>query len=437
MERRAGTVIAASYVGAISIGSLLVLFYGLLGSKGNSFSTAALIALPSTLFICEALYSRYRPRLNLVDFIFCCFLFAVAVSFLTNELSAKTRDIALLILCAFLAYPSARVIRYCQISKILLYCFWLSASILIVGTSATLYDLAFSLGERPIVLGFDHTVSVLSLSLAYFAISSIYQIQGWKSATAFFAMILIAISAFTFAASLVRFSLVATAVALLLAFFLNPRKFTFACILVFSVSAGAGLVARSDLTSVMLGYIAEFPKQESDINPNEPKFRGSININPTYQTRPADLSSQQAVMPSCRLKVNLRNSVVIREALYLDALSLAPTVGFFGYGLSSFSKMGCLPGYEVHNLFVQAIIEFGWFGGISFFLLLMIPFWRLFPVARKNADIAFMITLYAFMIMIDMAYGGINRELPLFVSVGAMVGILTTRTNYQPKASPV
>ena len=438
MKRCAGTIVAASFVGAISIGSLLVLIYGLLGTKGNSFFSAALLALPSVLFICQALYLRYRPRLDPVDLIFCCFLFAVVVSFLTNESSAGAKDIGLLLLCAVLAYPSARVIQCCQIDKIRLCCFWLSAGILIVGTSATLYELAFSPGdERPIVFGFDHTVNVLSLSLAYLVISAIYQIQQWKSAAGFFALIVIAVSTSAFAASQIRFSLVAAAAALLLALFLNPRKFTCACILVFAVSAGAGLLARSNLSSVMLGYITELPKQESEINPSEPKFHGSINVDPRYQTPPSDLSPQQATMPSCRLKVNLRNSVVIREALYLDALSLAPTVGLFGYGLSSFSKMGCLSGFEVHNLFVQAIVEFGWVGGISFFLLLMVPFWRLFPLARKQPEIAFMTTLYAFLILVDMAYGGINRELPLFVSVGAMVGILRTRTNCRPEPSPV
>jgi hypothetical protein len=434
MERRAATVVAASFVVAISIESLLVLVYGALGIKGNSLFSATLLALPSMLFICEALYSRYRPRLDPVDLVFCCFLSAVAVSFLTNEPNAKTKDVALLILCSVVAYPSARVVRYCHIDKIRLYCFWLSAGILTVGTSATLYDLVFFPNvERPIVFGFDHTVTVLSLSLAFFAISSIFQIQRWKSATGFFALLLIAVSTSTFAASQIRFSLVATTAAFLLALFFKPREFTCACILVFAVSAAAGLFARSDLTSVMLSYMTELPKQKADITPSEePKFHGSINIDPRYQTIPPDLSSQQEAMPSCKLRVNLRNSVVIREALYLDALALAPTVGFFGYGLDSFSKMGCLSGYEVHNLFVQAIVEFGWFGGISFFLLLAIPFWRLLPLARKKPDIAFMTTLYAFLILIDMAYGGINRELPLFVCVGAMVGILAARANCQP-----
>ena len=450
----AGTMIAASFVGAISIAPLLVVIYGFLGRRGDSLATAALIALPSVLFICAALYARYRPRLDLADLCFCGFLFAVLISFLTNQMSVTAKDITLLILTAVLAYPSGRVVQVCQIKLIRLYCFWISAGILILGTTATLYNLAFfSWGvERPIVFGFDHTVSVLSLSLGYFVICSIYQVQRWKSATALFSTALIAISAFVFAASLVRFSLIATALAITLAAVLSPRRFTFLCMLVFSISTAAGLAAQSSLTTVMMGYIAEVPKQAGEAklpkhrdeaelpklgdelelpkhagNINSRESRKDIDTTPNYLIVPLDITPQQSAMPSCKLKVNLRNSVVIREVLYLDALALAPTVGLFGYGLNSFSRMGCLRGYEVHNVVVQAFMEFGWFGGISFCMLLTIPFWRLFPLAWKDPDVGFMFVLCGFIVLIDMAHGRLNTELPLFVSIGAIVGVLTTR----------
>ena len=437
MERRAGIIMAASFVGAISIAPLQVLIYGSLGFQGSSLVTAALISLPSILFICAALYARYKPRLDFVDLSFFCLLLAILFSFLTNKTSAERKDIILLILTVVLAYPSGRVIQFCQIGVIRLYCFWVSAGILIFGTTATLYTLLSSPwgNGRPLVFGFGHAVNVLSLSLGYFAICSIYQIQRWKSPTGFWTVVLLALSAFIFATSLVRFALIATAAAIVLGLTLPPRKFNWLYILVFSISVGAGLAAQSNRASIMLGYIVELPKQEGDteipkhegaINPTSTS-RSNLNTAPTYLIPPPDISQQQAAMPSCILKVNLKNSVVIREVLYLDAFALAPTAGFFGYGLGSFSRMSCLPGHEVHNLLLQAIVEFGWFGGISFFMLLAIPFWRLFPLARKDADAAFMFTLFGFIVLIDMVHGGLNRELPLFVSIGAVVGILASR----------
>jgi len=140
-------------------------------------------------------------------------------------------------------------------------------------------------------------------------------------------------------------------------------------------------------------------------------------------------------MPSCTLKVNLRNSVVIREALYMDAIALAPSVGLFGYGLGAFSELGCLRGYEVHNVLVQAIVELGWLGGGALIGLLLVSLWRAWKMSKTDSELQFLLFLCCFILLVDIAHGGLNRELPLFISIGALNGATSLKRKNSLKLS--
>ena len=71
-------------------------------------------------------------------------------------------------------------------------------------------------------------------------------------------------------------------------------------------------------------------------------------------------------LPSCRLAVNMRNSIAIRKALAKDAIYLIPMAGLLGLGLDNFMKLSCIKANEVHVSILQVAVEFGWLGCIFF-----------------------------------------------------------------------
>ena len=125
-----------------------------------------------------------------------------------------------------------------------------------------------------------------------------------------------------------------------------------------------------------------------------------------------------------------------------DVIALLPTAGWFGYGLGSFGTLGCLAGFEVHNLFAQAVIEFGWPAGLALVALFGFPLLRLFPIACRDPSVRAMLCIFVFFILIGLAHGDISRSLATFAMVGALVGVeqtgasrATFRANREPLSS--
>lgn len=125
--------------------------------------------------------------------------------------------------------------------------------------------------------------------------------------------------------------------------------------------------------------------------------------------------------PSCTANVNMGDSVAIREALIGDALWLLPSAGLFGFGFGNFASMTCLE-TEVHNSYLQALVEFGWISGICVVATLLISFYMLIPHYRSNDGARFAISGLTYVAMLSAAHGILSEDRLLF----AMLGIAAT-----------
>ena len=134
-----------------------------------------------------------------------------------------------------------------------------------------------------------------------------------------------------------------------------------------------------------------------------------------------------AEMPSCRLAVNTRNSVAIRQALARDAIHLIPTAGLVGNGLDSFLRFSCIKAHQVHISFLQWAVEFGWLGGIFFVLLIGMVIHRLAPFVKEDGAIRFILCSLVFVVLVSLAHGRISRDTALFALLGCAVGVCDLR----------
>jgi cell division protein FtsW (lipid II flippase) len=200
---------------------------------------------------------------------------------------------------------------------------------------------------------------------------------------------------------MVRFVFIAIATALLVAAFLaEPKQRKFMALIIFAVllSIAAGLAARLDKAKVFADYVFE------------------ENIITGEMTRP----------PSCNMHVNLNNSIATRKALSADALFLIPRSGALGSGLDSFMRLSCIKNSEVHNSILQAFVEFGWLGGFSFLLLIVVSVGMLLPIARQSRGKRFLFSCLPYVILLAIVYGRISQDMLLFALLGAANGLIET-----------
>ena len=139
--------------------------------------------------------------------------------------------------------------------------------------------------------------------------------------------------------------------------------------------------------------------------------------------------------PSCDLQINIKNSVAIRKALALDAIYLAPASGLFGTGLDSFMKFSCVKLTEVHNSLLQAVVEFGWLGGVLLLGLAGFSMASIVPLAKQGRVPLFLFSSLAFLILISMAHGRLSREFALFAFLGAIGGYVEGRSRQNASGS--
>jgi O-antigen ligase len=102
---------------------------------------------------------------------------------------------------------------------------------------------------------------------------------------------------------------------------------------------------------------------------------------------------------------------------------LLPLAGAFGFGLDGFLKQSCMQGFQVHNSILQAIIEFGWAGGIALTLLIVISLSRLFSSAQRGADTRFALCSFTYIVLTSLAHGRTSRDIALFALLGLAAGI--------------
>jgi O-antigen ligase len=393
----------------ISYSACLVLGFGLVGSKGSSVVTGALLfGLPLLLFLFSF---RRWPPLQLSDFLFAGLLIAALLSSLINPRDnqpGSTKEYLLLVtsLAGYLACRSMLVedvaITRSAFERI-------TAVIVLLGavfTAAEIFNQWDDPRGKPFVLGFPEAITNFTMSLGFLIIALVTVDEPRPRRTAIIA-ILIFLPAAIFAAAMVRFVFVALAGSLFVAMILAERgKRWHTAIVGFALflAVVVGLSARYDTAKTYAALAVEQTAETSAVKTN---------------------ASGTTTMPSCKLAVNLDNTIAIRQALAKDAIYLIRTAGFLGTGLDSFMNLSCIKAHEVHVSVLQAAVEFGWIGGIFWLLLMGSAIYRIAPLAKRSGSARFILCSLTFAILLSLAHGRISRDNTLFALLGAAVGVTT------------
>jgi len=158
---------------------------------------------------------------------------------------------------------------------------------------------------------------------------------------------------------------------------------------------------------------------------NTAKLYAAYVVEQTAETR-----AGSSEMPSCGLTVNTRNSIAIRQALARDAIFLIPTAGLFGTGLDSFMRFSCIKAHQVHISILQAAVEFGWLGGGFLVLLIAAALYRIYPLAKNDGAVRFVLCSLVFVVLLSLAHGRTSRDGALFALIGCAVGVSDLRRRY-------
>lgn len=412
---------------ALSGSAVFVLIYGSLGLNGFGAFTASYLGLTVLMMM---VFGSFRDfRFSALDVPFLVLIVCAGVSFANNPVHADLREFVLLMLAAS-AYFAGRFLAKADLSALRATSFWTSAAVVCAGAVLTVpYLISDSLRGalgRPFVLGFDSATTAFSTSLGICVIVLLSSENNWRAWTRYVAVAMIGISTAVFAASMVRFSLLAIMACAALCALVSKRRRRFATGLLglLVASTGLGLIARSTNADLYLRYTIEGTARETS----------SSSISSAGILPPSHAASRnpEATTTSCE-QVNTRNSVAIRKQLMSDAFDLIRQARFFGFGFMSFGNLGCFQGMSPHNDLAQTIIELGWIAGIAFSLLIIWVPLSLAKSARSDDEMLFPFLLNAFMIMLSMIYGQIGRDLPLFLILGLGVSVLSR--NHSPAAA--
>jgi len=391
--------------------SVLVLCFGLAGNSGNSLVTGALLAIATAAV--GLLCFRRDIAGWLADYLFFALLLCMLSSFALNGWTSNAKEYALLVL-SLAAYTACRFVSRADIASGRSAFIWATGIIVLLGsavTAAALWQQWDDEHGKPYVFGFDAAGTYFLGSLCFLVIALVTSGRLNLRRTALVSALIFLPTAI-FAASLVRFTLIALAGTLCLAAILSEarqRKHVVAIGLVILVAIAAGLLARYDQVRQFAGYAIE-------------RSPGEIGLE-----RP----------PSCYLTVNPRNSIAIRKVVAQDALFLIPRSGWIGTGLDSFMKFSCVKLTEVHNSVLQATVEFGWLGGSLLLALIIVAGGSLLPLARYDDASRFLLCGLALAFLLSLAHGRISRDGVLFALLGSAVGLRETARVPAPAKSAV
>jgi O-antigen ligase len=379
----------------LSSGSFAIFGHGLLGT--GSLVTGFLIAVPTVALILLGDWKGFAP--NQHDALFGLFVCLVVTSMSMRGSGAAPKDFCLLAL-SLAAYPAARL----NAGKLDLTGLMVVIGVVtLVGTLVTIPALASQWQDqhgKPFVFGeFDSAPLQFSSAMSLFAF--VMLARGLSRRSLIFASLLIAIPTAVFAASMVRFSLLALVATLVLAAAIGPRGQRKPIMLMLGVVVVAivvGLAVRFQATSDYLGFT----------------FNSIDRRPPMVELEP--FANCPAVDPN--------NSMAIRWQLYADAMTMLPRTGLFGIGFGEFARASCITGSEVHNSFLQWGLEFGWPAGftlVALFALGLGQWWRM----RGCMCPALQFALYGLLFsgLIACVYGASSRDSLLFLFLGYVAGL--------------
>lgn len=387
----------------VSTGPILVLCHGILG-VGPAFTGVFMAGTTIALFA----LSRWSDfNLYPADALFAAFLCAAAISFMENG-SADWKETMLFVLSVS-AYPAARLYSTGEVKPAFI---WITAAIVLVGMIATVPALIDQWNYphgKPYVLGRFDSAPIQFLTSLGFLIIALSCTPLTARKTAIIAA-LISIPIAVFAAAMVRFTFVAIAGSLIVALiFAMPkdRKLIGALGLVVLVAMASGQIARHFTATKLMD--AEIDSIAARITPPA-----------VYAAAGSDILIPET--PACPI-VDLDSSIAIRKELLRETWNMLPSVGLFGIGLNGFTETACIRNTEIHNSVLQAFVEFGWIGGGAIILLILGSAAFLFPLARNDLEVRFVLCSLVYLTALSLAYGRISRDTLLFLFLGYAVNL--------------
>ena len=392
----------------ISYSAFLTLGFGLFGSQGNSIVTGSLLfGLPILLLLFSF---RSDPHVQLPDLIFAGLLITVLLSFFINPFETDSTKEHLLLVASLAGYIACRPMLAEDAAVIRSALERITAVIVLVGaifTAAEIFSQWDGPPGKPFVFGFNAAGTYFMASLGFLVIALVTVDKPRPKRTAVISA-LIFLPAAIFAAAMVRFTFIALAGSLLVAMILTERGKRWHIVavgLTIVLAVIVGLSARYSTAKIYAAYIFEQPVETS------------------VAKEPSEILPNAAGVPSCRLAVNTRNSIAIRQALARDAVYLVPATGVVGTGLDSFLRFSCIKAHQVHISILQAAVEFGWLGGAFFVLLIGTGLYRLLRLAKHDGPARFILCSLVFVVLMSFAHGRISRDGALFALLGCAVGV--------------
>ncbi|UVO30208.1 O-antigen ligase family protein [Bradyrhizobium arachidis] len=367
----------------VSAGSLAVLAHGLLGA--GSVVTGLLFAGPVALLV---VLGEWRAvSLNLCDGLFIAFVASVGLSLLVNGHGSDLKELALLAITLW-CYLAGRLSGEGEIRRALMIA---GSAVTAAGALATLVALIEQWSAphgKPMVFGqFDAAPAQFSMLMGLCLLAWLTSLS--RTSGLIVLGVLAAVPAAIFVASMVRFSFAALALALFVAVVLGPRMWN---------RRGVAVLAAMAFCTIVVALALRWQTTR-------------IFVDHAFNAAAAPWSI------ACEA-VDRDNSIAIRGQLFRDALRLLPAVGPFGIGLDGFEVRGCIKGIGVHNVFLQASIEFGWLAGLAL-LTLVVSAWRgVRTLAPIVPDYRFVAAALVYVATISLMHGRISREFALFLLLG-------------------
>ncbi|WP_225118036.1 O-antigen ligase family protein [Bradyrhizobium sp. BRP22] len=393
----------------LAAGPLAVLAHG--AFDAGSLVTGLLLATPIAALLVLGDWRTFSP--TSCDALFGIFVACIAISLAWNGIGAEPNEFCLLVL-TLAAYPAARLNggHFFPMRGLLI----LAGAIVAAGTLATIPALLTQWSDhgKPMVFSqFDAAPAQFTTLLGF---GLLVLANGNSSPrNALLASLLLTIPIAIFAASMVRYTILALLVTLAIGIILSPtsRRRLSATILAIVITATvAGTLARHEMTATFATQLVEAVEIE------KPKSSKVGAAGTGRADGPSRASAAPAVQLDCS-QIHMNNSVAIRRQLYRDAFRLLPDAGLFGFGLDRFIGLGCVLDTEVHNTFLQAAIEFGWIAGVALVLLtLSVSGAGMRKLARMSPEIRIALCGLTFTILLTLAHGRVSRDITLFLFLG-------------------
>ncbi|MBR1190070.1 O-antigen ligase family protein [Bradyrhizobium sp. AUGA SZCCT0160] len=122
--------------------------------------------------------------------------------------------------------------------------------------------------------------------------------------------------------------------------------------------------------------------------------------------------------PRSECGVIVNDSIGVRAVIWRDAVVAIPSAGLFGRGLNRFEDVSCFKGTSPHNIVLQALVEFGWIGGLSLGLLMISALGYAWKPAQDSHEARFVLCSLVFIGSISLIHGSMSHAGLLFLFLG-------------------